>query len=288
MNFRVALLQVAAFGNDQSRNLQKGLRCCRDAKFAGADLAVFPELWNIGGTPCPLDEAGRRLWMASAIDRQSDFFQKFAALADELGMNIALTYLETHHPKPRNTVSIIDRQGEVVLNYSKVFICNFGEHELRKPNPDVHEIACDMNCSAGESFDVCTLAGTDGPLCVGAMICSDREFPEAATQLMLKGAELIVVPNACTWGEIRTAGLKTRAFENLLGVAMANYPGASYGNSQAYSSAAWKNGKARDTLVARAGTEEEILIANLDIDEIRTFRKAESWRILYRRRSPSQ
>lgn len=28
------------------------------------------------------------------------------------------------------------------------------------------------------------------------MICADREFPELATQLMLNGAELIVVPNA--------------------------------------------------------------------------------------------
>jgi predicted amidohydrolase len=51
-----------------------------------------------------------------------------------------------------------------------------------------------------------------------------REFPEPAAQLVLNGAEIIVVPNACQWDEIRTAGLKTRAFENLVGVAMANYP----------------------------------------------------------------
>ena len=63
-----------------------------------------------------------------------------------------------------------------------------------------------MNCSPGEAFDVCALEGSDGQVQVGAMICADREFPEAATALMLNGAELVVVPNACTWDEIRAAG----------------------------------------------------------------------------------
>ncbi len=103
MNFRVALLQIAPFGNDQSRNLANGLRFCHDAKAAGADLAVFPELWNIGCMRCPIDAVGRRLWTGSAIDQRSEFFLAFAALARELSMNIGLIYLETHEPKPRNT-----------------------------------------------------------------------------------------------------------------------------------------------------------------------------------------
>ena len=36
-----------------------------------------------------------------------------------------------------------------------------------------------------------------GEVKVGAMICYDREFPESARIMMLKGAELILVPNAC-------------------------------------------------------------------------------------------
>lgn len=41
------------------------------------------------------------------------------------------------------------------------------------------------------------------------MICADREFPEPATQLMLNGAELIVVPNACDWDEIRRGAVNS-------------------------------------------------------------------------------
>src|SRR5215469_667959 len=129
MSFTVALLQVEPFGMDQSRNLEKGLKCCRDAKLMGADLVVFPELWNIGFAQCPIDVTGRQLWTTSAIDRHGDFFRSFVDLAQELDLNVAITYLEAHMPKPRNTVSIINHRGEVVLNYSKVFICDFGQDE---------------------------------------------------------------------------------------------------------------------------------------------------------------
>ena len=287
MKFIVALLQIAPLGNDQDRNLEKGLKHCREAKALGADLAVFPELWNIGFTQYAIDAAGRDSWTASAIDRQSDFFLSFAALAQELNMNVAVTYLETHLPKPRSSVSIINGKGEVVLNYSKVFICNFGEAELLKPGSNTHDIGCDVNCSPGESFNVCTLSGAEGEVEVGAMICADREFPEPATELMLNGAELIVVPNACDWDDIRTAGLKTRAFENLVGVAMANYPApVNNGGSQAYTCVPWKDGKAKQMLIAKADEQEHVLLAGFDIDEIRSFRKTESWRMDYRLHQP--
>ena len=283
MEFRVALLQISSLGDDQGKNLAKGVQACREAKALGADLAVFPELWNIGSTLSPLDPEGQQRWIALAIDQRSSFFQTFAALAREQEMNIAITYLEARQPLPRNTVSILNRRGEVVLNYSKVFICDFGKDELQKPNPSPEDIGCDVNCSPGESFDVCTVECADGQVTVGAMICADREFPEAATQLMLNGAELVIVPNACTWDEIRTAGLKTRAFENLVGIAMANYPGFNSGRSQAHSCVAWRAGRSVDTLIAKAGEQEQILVATFDIDEIRAIRKAELWRMDYRK-----
>ena len=172
-----------------------------------------------------------------------------------------------------------------MLNYSKVFLCDFGAEELLKSDPDPAKIGCDVNCSPGYSFDVCTLTSAEGDIKVGAMICADREFPEAATQLMLNGAELIVIPNACTWDDIRTAGLKTRAFENLVGVAMVNYPGQRSGSSQAHTCVAWdENGRPQNTLIASADNQEQLLLATFDLDAMRTFRRMESWRFDYRQR----
>jgi predicted amidohydrolase len=47
---KVALLQMTACGDDQAANQAKGESFCRRAKDLGADLALFPELWNIGYT----------------------------------------------------------------------------------------------------------------------------------------------------------------------------------------------------------------------------------------------
>jgi predicted amidohydrolase len=285
MKFTVALLQIVPEGNDQDKNLEKGIGYCKEAKARGADLAVFPELWNIGFTPCPLDMAGRRAWEKSAIDQRGHFFRSFVTAAHEFSLNIAITYLEKHSPKPRNSVSIITGNGQVALNYSKHFICNFGLEELQKRKPSVAELGCDFNCDAGEDFDVCTLKGKEGEVKIGAMICADREFPEAATALMVKGAEIIVVPNSCGWDKLRSSILETRAFENQLAIAMANYPGSKMGHSQAYSGAAWKNGIPRKTLLVEAGEDEELVLAEIDVDAIREFRKEENWRMAHRRNS---
>src|SRR5436190_22020821 len=129
MKFKVALMQILPEGMDQEYNLQKGMEYCERAKDVGADLALFPEMWNIGYEECPFDREGRVAWEDAAIDRQSDFFQSYVELAKSLQLHIALTYLEKYQPKPRNTVSIINPKGEVILNYSKAYICDFGKEE---------------------------------------------------------------------------------------------------------------------------------------------------------------
>src|ERR1700686_4209842 len=285
MKFTIALLQIAPEGNDLGKNLEKGTRYCKEAKAQGADLVVFPELWSIGFATCPVDKPGMQTWEASAIDQKSKFFQSFVALARELNLSIAITYLEKHSPKPRKTVSIINSKGEVALNYSKVFICNFGLEELHKLNPDIRALGCDFNCDAGENFDVCTLVGKEGEVAVGTMICADREFPEAATALRLKGAEIIVVPNSCTWDRLRSSLLEARAFESQLAIAMVNYPAPNAnGHSQAYTGVAWKEGIPQQTLLVE-GEEatERIVLVEIDVDAIRNFRKEESWRMGHRK-----
>ena len=42
---------------------------------------------------------------------------------------------------------------------------------------------------------------------------------------MLKGAEVILVPNACPMEINRLSQLRARAYENMCAVATANYPG---------------------------------------------------------------
>ena len=88
---------------------------------------------------------------------------------------------------------------------------------------------------SGEEFYVSTLDTAQGEVEVGAMICFDREFPESARLLMLKGAELILTPNACELEINRLSQYRARSFENMAALAMANYPHPQFnGNSIAF------------------------------------------------------
>ena len=268
---RIALLQMTAFGNDQDANLSKGEAFCRRAKELGADIALFPEMWNVGYTFYdPSRPDARETWQAQAISQDDSFVTHFKALAKELKMAIALTYLEKWPGSPRNSVSLIDRHGEIVMTYAKVHTCDFDREAALTP---------------GEDFYVCTLDTGKGEVRIGAMICYDREFPESARILMLKGAELILTPNACTLEDHRIGQFKARAFENMVGVAMTNYAAPqNNGHSVAFDAVAFdENENARETLIIEAEEDEGIYVAEFNMDKIRAYREHEVWGNAFRK-----
>jgi predicted amidohydrolase len=112
------------------------------------------------------------------------------------------------------------------------------------------------------------------------MICYDREFPESARILMIKGAELILVPNACPMEINRLSQLRGRAYENMLVIATCNYP-ALYrgcnGHSTLFDGVIYntETGAPRDMLVSEAGDEEGVFLAELDVDMLRKYRSCE-------------
>lgn len=69
--FRVALLQMTA-GSSQEENQRKGLDWCRRAKAMGADLALFPEMWNTGYAMTEDEQALRQ----NAVGRDSGFVRR--------------------------------------------------------------------------------------------------------------------------------------------------------------------------------------------------------------------
>ena len=106
------------------------------------------------------------------------------------------------------------------MKYSKVHTCDFADERVLE---------------SGTEFKVCDFDGVK----IGIMICYDREYPESARILMLKGAEIILVPNDCVSMRPRLQALSTRAYENMCGVAMANPNGKNAGNSCAFSPICW-------------------------------------------------
>jgi predicted amidohydrolase len=259
----VALLQMKPNGSNQSANLAKADRFCRDAATRGADIALMPEMWNVAYCGFNQKKPGaKEKFQAMAVRTDSPWVQHFAELARELHMAIAVTYLQAWDGAPRNSVTLFDRKGKEVFTFAKVHTCDFA--------------AMEAATTPGTDFYVAELDTRVGPVKVGAMICFDREEPESARILMLKGAELILTPNACELEELRLDQFKVRAFENVLNVAMANYPKPNNnGHSVAY-------GYSGDCRVA-AGEEEGLFLASFDLVGLRKTRSGTIWGNAYRR-----
>jgi len=265
MMFTVALLQMTYLSGDPQASLDKGEAFCRRAAALGADLALFPELWNCGHG---------KVYEAAALAAQSvppegPFHRRHRDLARELGLAIAFTCLERRGVGFQNVLHLVDRRGRPVLRYAKVHTCAFDWEGLMTP---------------GDGFPVATLETASGPVRLGAMICYDREFPESARMLMLNGAEVVLVPNACRLEANRLTQLRARAFENVQGLAVANYASPQEnGHSVAFDGRAFTgpDGETRDHCVAEAGEGEEVLLAPFDLEAMRAYRaqeRIESWR----------
>ena len=266
---RIALLQLAGEGYDREASLARGLGACREAAARGAHLALFPELWSTGYTFSGADLAR---WRAQAIAADDRWVLAYADLAGELGMAIAATYLQRTPDGPRDVVTLFDGAGRAALTYAKVHTCSF----------DLPEQAL----VPGDEFPVARLRTPAGEVDVGALICFDREFPEAARAVALAGAELILVPNACALEQNRLGQVRARAFENMVALAVCNYaapasrPGATEenGHSTVVDPIAFDaDGRSRDTRVFEAGQAEGVYVVRLDLDALREWRLREVW-----------
>lgn len=266
---KIALLQISPTGTLHG-NLRKGMDACRSAAESGADIALFPEMWSNGYN---IYERHFEQWKNDAILPNSSFVQAFSELALELNMAIGITFLEQFSPAPRNSLILFDRHGQLCIHYSKVHTCDFGpEHELT-PGNDFPVAALDTDC---------------GPVNIGAMICYDREFPESARILMLKGAELILVPNACPMEINRLSQLRARAYENMTAIATCNYPDSvpdCNGGSSVFDGVAYlpQLSGSRDTCLLQADSTQGIYFANLDLEQLREYRNCEVHGNAYRR-----
>ena len=257
MRIKIAFVQLLP-GIDLDENLDIGKKACVEAKEKGADIALFPEMWS-DGYYLPQDE---KELSSLAISKDSGFINEFRGLARELQMAIGITFLEKNNPRPFNSVIFFDRHGNKILHYSKLHTCAFDDEKVLSEGTDFYVAYLDLN---------------EGTVKIGSMICFDREFPESARILMLKGAELILAPNACPMEINRLSAIRTRAYENMVAVATCNYPEGHpdcNGRSTLFDGVPWLREElgSRDMCVLEAPGEPGVYVAELDLDRLRTHR----------------
>ena len=248
MIFKVAILQMRSTNQAYEKNIKTAIEKMTEAKNNNADILLLPECFITGYDMTINNETA-----LTDID-----IQPLCNKARELGIGVVAAALTKGKNNPQNSAFVIDKSGEILIKYSKVHTCDFADERW---------------IESGKEFKVCDFDGIK----IGVMICYDREYPESARILMLKGAEIILVPNDCESMKPRIQALSTRAYENMCGVAMANPNGNNAGNSCAFSPICWdRNGECIDNTLLLADTHTEgLFYAEFDMNAIRDYRERE-------------
>lgn len=238
---KVALVQMKVVEKNKTANIAHGLQMLRsiDRK---VDVAILPEMWTTGYSIGKLSE------QAECID--GDVAKQVAQIAIEKNMYIVAGSMATElDGKFYNTTLVFSPQGELLDKYSKVHLFSlFNEQDI---------------VSAGSERKVLEIAGVPS----GLAICYDLRFPEFARAMALDGAKILYLP--AEWPTVRGYAWellnKASAAFNQMFVCAVNCAGEFkgqefYGHSMVVSPLG--------EVIAMAGTEEEILYVEFDVNAV--------------------
>lgn len=246
---RLALVQQTA-SSDRASNLEKGLDAVRRAAAAGADLVAFAEL---AFEPFYPQRRATPEALAQAEPVPGPTTEAFAALAGELGVVLVLNVFERAGDRTFDTSPVIDADGTLLGVTRMIHITDYEHfHEQGYYTPG------DRGLPVYE-----TAAGH-----VGVAICYDRHYPEVMRALAMEGADVVVVPQAGVVGEwpegLYEAEMRVAAFQNGYFTALCNRVGPE--EHVTFAGESFVCNPAGE-VVARAGQGEEILYADIDLQE---------------------
>lgn len=240
----VVALQLAARVGDPESNRAHFATAVRE-RCRGADLIVAPELMSAGYDLDEIDRRGQEV--AEPLDGPTS--RLASTLAAELEATIVVGILEQADDSLYDTAAVVTPDGTVA---------GYRKSHLYPPES--------TRFAAGD--ELLTLPTPVGRL--GLMICFEHAFPEIATALALRGAQILAIPSAVPLGYEHLLSLRTRARaqDNQVFVVASNLAGNGFcGGSLIVDP--------RGDVLAAAGADEAVIRASIDLDAIARERERE-------------
>jgi deaminated glutathione amidase len=247
--FKAAMIQMRS-GMTPSANIDTAARLIGEAKNAGADYVLTPEMTNI------MEVQRERLFAAIADEEHDASLAALRELARKLGITIHVGSLAIKIGPERaaNRSLLIDAKGDIVARYDKIHMFDVdlanGE-SYRESN----------GYRPGESAVLCDLPW--GRL--GLTVCYDLRFPALYRALAEAGATMLAIPSAFTkqTGEAHWHVLnRARAIENGSFVFAAAQGGKHENGRETFGHSLivdpWGN------ILAEGGTEPGVVMAEID------------------------
>ena len=243
---KVASIQANVVFNDPQANAHHAVSEISSLATQGVKLAVLPECFLTGYCVDSESEAER-----IAISREDAALEMVQVAADRSDVAVALGFAEAADDRLYNTVAFFEPHEEARY-YRKTHLPILGFDRFATPGDEL------------PLFD--TKLGR-----IGVLICFDQRFPEPARVLALVGADVIVLPTNWPVGAEVSADIMciARAAENRIWFVTANRVGTENGFTFIGRS---KIISPTGAVVAEAGDQEAVLIAELDLAEARQKR----------------
>lgn len=245
---KIALIQQAA-GPDFSRNLESGVERFKIAAEAGAQLIAYAELAFQPFFP-QKRRSGDSKPQAETVPGPTT--ERFSQLAQEYGVVTVLNLYEEDAGRFFDSSPVIDADGSLLGVARMVHIMDgpcFHEQDYYHPG--------DVGSPVFE-----TAVGK-----VGVAICYDRHYPEYMRALGVKGAELVVIPQAGAVGEwpegMYEAEVRVASMQNGYFCALANRVGAE--ECLTFAGESFVTDPTGKVLARAATGSDEILYAELDL-----------------------
>ena len=267
-NVRAALIQAQANMSKQDA-VDKHIKMIADAAGQGAQVVGLQEIFH-GPYFCAEQDPK---WYETAEPEDGPTVSRMREVAREHGIVLIVPWYEEEQPGVYyNSACVVERDWTIVGKYRKTHIPQVGpcfwEKFYFKPGNLGYPV---FDTSVGR---------------IGLIICYDRHFPEVARELGIKGAEIVFNPSATVeslsrylWELEQPAHAVANGFwmaaSNRVGVEAPLNPAKFYGSSYFCSP--------RGKIIAQASdSEDEVLVADLDLDEIREVRN--TWQFFRDRR----
>ena len=247
MGFKVAVAQIDIVLGDPDQNYQTVEKEIKAAAQAGADVVVFPEMWNTGYALTELARlADQDGWRTKQLLAKAAKENQIAVVGGSVATVRA-------GGKFYNTTYVYDETGQLVGSYDKVHLFCL-----------MHE---DQFIQAGDHGNVFELKGVKS----ASFICYDLRFPEWFRTVAKQGVDVIYVP--AEWPTPRVeqweALVKARAIENQAFVVAVNRVGHDAENSYSGHSLIVDP---LGNVIANAGEKAGLTIAELDLDQLKAVR----------------
>jgi predicted amidohydrolase len=255
--FKAAMIQMRS-GLNPGANVDAAVRMIGEAKSAGADYVLTPEMTNVLA-------AKREQLFAVIVEEAADAsLATLREIARKLGIYVHIGSLAIRISPDRaaNRSFLIDPKGEIVARYDKIHMFDVdladGESYRESRNYRPGELAVLADLPWGR---------------LGLTVCYDLRFPALYRALAEAGASMLTIPSAFTkqTGEAHWHVLiRTRAIENGCFVFAAAQGGKHENGRDTFGHSLIVDPWGR--IIAEGGTEPGVVMAEINPAEVTNAR----------------